>query len=447
MKPAIFFLFFILIPVAHALDCNKVTEHKDLCNDVMNSDLSNNEKQEMITELLQDLKNYPAHDFVYDWNTHIDTSIPPEGIAVQNQGYIKNAWMRLLTAMPSVIENNTLYFSGKGKALSAYKHDVVIPYGQIIGNDCKTTYQLRENKGVLNLFANNVYQGNGNLVSFQSSSDTALRAEYNINVKTDINHYKWYYYCCAHSPQGGCTRVCRVCKYSNTEQKQDNLVIKDQLFLKYYNPEMKADFSVLDVYSGSTKITYKPSVSSSLNFKDSFLKKYDYIYGINTSIKPYDVLIVRVDKHEWNEKDNLYSDGNETYEIIVKDTSNCNITLFTHFANKTILCNLSYQPIDIVIETDKLAYDENETIKVSLKPSKEFNLTYAGKEYKVKDSIELKAVYPYNKISVFYNGRSIDKIIHIKEKESWNILLGFSVFTGMNYLIIVLVRKTWGVVM
>jgi hypothetical protein len=100
-----------------------------------------------------------------------------------------------------------------------------------------------------------------------------------------------------------------------------------------------------------------------------------------------------------------------------------------------------------VIETDKLAYDENETIKVSIKPSKEFNLTYAGKEYKVKDSIELKAVYPYNKISILYKGRSIDKIIHIKEKEQWNIILGFSVFTGMNYFIVVLVRKTWGVVM
>ena len=48
MKPAIFFLFFILIPVAHALDCNKVTEHKDLCNEVMNSDLSNNDGRKRI---------------------------------------------------------------------------------------------------------------------------------------------------------------------------------------------------------------------------------------------------------------------------------------------------------------------------------------------------------------------------------------------------------------
>ncbi|MCX6706653.1 MAG: hypothetical protein NT001_00755, partial [Candidatus Woesearchaeota archaeon] len=374
-------------------------------------------------------------------------SIPPEGIAVQNQGYIKNAWMRLLTAMPSVLENNTFYFSGKGKALSAYKHEVVIPYGQIISNDCKTTYQLRENKGVLNVFANNVYQGNGKLVNFESASDTTLRAEYNINVKTDINHYKWYYYCCAHSPQGGCTRVCRVCKFSNTEQKQDNLVLKDQLSLKYYNPEMKADFEVLDIYSGSTKIRYTPSIASSLDFKDSYFRDYGYIYGLNASKKPYDILTVNAEKHERNENNNLFVEGNETYEIIVKDTSDCSIKLFTHFLNKTIPCNLSYTSVDITIETDKLAYYENETIKVSVKPSKEFNLTYAGKEYKVKDSIELKAVYPYNKISIFYNGRSIDKIIHIKEKESWNILLGFSVFTGMNYFIVILVRKTWGVVM
>lgn len=444
---AIFFLFFILFMSVSALaiDCNTLS-NKAICNEISNSNISNKEKDYLISGVIAETANFPSYDFVRQWNLKINTSNPTENVTKYNQGYIKNAWVDLLAVMPSVLENNTLYCTNKGEVLSAFNHDVVIP-NNLIGSDCRTNYNLVENKGVLNVYANNNYQGSGKLVNFTTNQDTEFKSEYDISVKTDIQHYQWKQYCCQRNRRGQCTRWCQSCDYVYTEHKVDELKLTDTLNAKYYNPKTTANFSVIDKYSDTTKGILSGSNFTSLHlyFSNSYIEEFDYFYSIIWNAN--NVLTVKADKNKVVENNNLFFEGNETYKIIVKDVTNCKLEVYNHFENKTIPCNLNFEELNISINTNKLSYKPNETINIIITPSNRlFNLTYANQTFTAKNSLNLTAVYPYNKLAIIYNGRSYEKIIHVENEGSIILLFSLSIFGGINYTFIGLLKKYWGVV-
>ncbi|MBN1645617.1 hypothetical protein JW868_01105 [Candidatus Woesearchaeota archaeon] len=452
MMKNLLFLFLLLVPVASAIDCSK-TMHADLCEQVISSDAASDEKEWLVTELIQDRRNSPNHEFVYDWNTKVDTFLPPEGITKYSSGFIKDSWLKLLSVMPSFLENDTLYINDTGELLSAYNHRIEIPpdyrspgYPRTKDGDCATYYHLVAHTAVFDAFNNHAYLGSDNFVNYTASCDAEFSGRYDILLRTDIDHWKWNKYCCAKNKKGKCTKYCYTCKFSYTQNKVDNVTVTDKIETKHYKQNMTASFILLDQYENTSKGKLKASNFSSLHldFAESNFTEYNYVYTLNRSIPPHNILTVKAEKLNRKSARNLNFIGNETYTLTLKNTSNCTITLQDHFSTKNLPCNLTAPEPDAVIETDKTSYDDNETIRVTIMPDKEFNITYAGRNYTASGSINLKAEYPHNRISIFQKGKEISKVIQVKDKQPWNVLLSVTMFGSLNYILVGIVRKTWG---
>ncbi len=444
MKPLIT-LFFVLIMVhlVIAIDCDYI-EEKEICEDIKNSDLTEEEKEYLLQDIIDNLKNYPSHEYVRKWNLNIDTSTPPDNITIYENGYIKNAWIKILTVMPSVIENDTLYCSSKGEVLSAYNHGVELPT-DTIGGDCRTEYILKQNQGNLNVSLNDKNIGSGNLVSFNTTKDPHFKAKYAVLVKTDILHYKYKTTCCKWGRKK-CKRWCKKCEYHNTEEKTNHVEISDTFEATYYNVIPQTEFIVKDKYESTTKsiLSGNNFTSLHLDLPNSYLKEYNYYYSTVWDTAPYNILTVQSEKKKRNEHYNLLYEGTNPYTIFVKNIKTCDITIYTHFTQENITCVMTLEGINITINTDKTVYKNNETIQIKIKPNKEFNITYANKTQQVIRSTTVTAQHPYNKISITYNDREYSRIIHVKNQKPFNLLFSFIIFFGINKAFIALMRKYWG---
>lgn len=155
------------LPLSFALDCSKLA-NQELCEEIMNSGITTEEKDYLLADIMSDSKHYPDHEMVRSWNSRISTATAPNGIAKQNNGYIKNAWVKLLAVMPSVLENNVLYIPKNGQILTGANHDVQIPSGTEAG-DCRTERSLIENTANIMIYTNGRSVGSGNKVSYTVS--------------------------------------------------------------------------------------------------------------------------------------------------------------------------------------------------------------------------------------------------------------------------------------
>ena len=64
MKPALFFLFVLLIPLASAFDCDNIM-YSDACDEILMSDIRDSEKIYLLEEVFSDSKYFANHEFVY----------------------------------------------------------------------------------------------------------------------------------------------------------------------------------------------------------------------------------------------------------------------------------------------------------------------------------------------------------------------------------------------
>jgi len=428
------------MPCVYAIDCNLLS-NKELCLEIQNSNISEEEKNYLISDIIDDLKNFPDHDLVREWNLKVNTTL--SNTEKHDEGYIKNAYVKILSVMPSVLENNTLYIDNNGEVLTSFNHEVEIPSGNY-GGDCKTEYNLVENNGLLKIYMNENYVNSGDLVSFTANQNSDLKARYEITVQTNIKHYHTESYCCKWNNNGNCIQYCNRCSYSHTEEKTDNLNIDDNLNLKLDNSEAQASFNVVDKYLDTVKGTLKGDnyTSMQLLFRDSYLKEFDYTYSLVYNESLNNILTVKADRIKQIEHKNLIYEKDNDYNVILKNTDDCKILVYTHFTNKTFDCNLNFQQFNISIETDKLSYKNNETINVNIKPAdKYFNVSYANNTINAKNNLSLNAIYPFNRISILYNGRIYEKIINVKNNDSVLILFSLSMFFGFNYVFTEIVKK------
>ncbi len=452
MKYVLFLAVLLFIPIATALPCSD-TAHPLLCEEVMSSFATQEEKHWLVTELMQDRRDFPNHEFVYDWNTAVDTFVPPDGVEMKSNGFIKDVWLKLLAVMPSVLENETLYINDTGALLSAYNHRIEIPpdytspgYPSTRNGDCATYYHVVEHSPRYDAFMNYAHLGTEHLVNYTAELKSKFKGVYDVLLRTDIDHWKWRRYCCGRNGHGRCIKYCATCEFRNTEHKVDQVTVKDELKAEQYRINMSAEFRIIDNQTHSVKGVLESDNFSSiqLSFVDSNYSEYHDIYTLNRSIPPHDILTVKTEKVERKNAKNLNIRGNKTHTVVLKNPENCSISLSSYFSSVVIPCNLTDPGKDPFITTDKTSYDQNETIIVKIEPEGDYNISYAGENYTATSEIRLKAAYPHNRISLFVKGKEISKIIHVKESESWNFLFGISLFGGMNYLLVEVLRKLWG---
>lgn len=443
----LFFSFLLVVNTVTALDCSEL-RHTELCNEVISSNITEEEKVYLINSLIIDEKSYPNHTFIRDWNLRVNFSIPFENQTLFRDNYVKNAWVRIFSVMPSIIYNNSIFNNGTGEVLIGFNHEIDLPdnytsegYPREEEGYCKLTYSLENKQEALNLYNNNNLIGSGYLVNFSSDYDMNFSAEYVISVDTKIEKYEWETYC-ARKKGKRCVWTRHRCRLRGEEIAHSELILTDNISIKYYPNVLDAEIKIKDKYQDTTKFIFNTSNFSSLHleFLNSEFNEYNYLYDI---VENNSILWLKTKKQHSENVDNLFIQDNE---VIVKNIQNCNLTLFDHFTKKYFLCNLDYIEEEVVITTDKLIYSKNETILVSIEPSdKEFNVTYGEDSIIIRGNTEFSAKYPENKIYTNYNGKEISKTIHVKNDAPLNAIFVLGLFCGVNYTLTCLIRKYWGV--
>lgn len=434
----LFILFFILMPVAFAVNCDLSNPY---CVEIQDSSLNDSEKDYLIGSLVHEKINFPNHEFVYNHNIDIKAEDIKDKVTKHDSEYIKNAFVKLVAVMPSVIEDNILY-ANKGKIYSVFDHEIELPIETSPG-DCRSEYYIKNHYSDIKSYSDDDYLGSGSLVDFLINQDSNLNVKYSIYLSIGIDHYKTRRYCCSHGKYG-CKRYCRKCEYSYTETKNDNLVLEDEKKVNYYDLDLNASFNVINQYDETTKGILNTSNFTSLEFKfsDSYYNEFNYFYTL--IFDELDIAVLKSEKYSVESSNNLIKNN----EFLVKNTRDCIITLYDHFKKKEFDCSLDFNRLDIYLETDKLTYFENDTIYVDLfSKNITFNLIYDNKTFIVEDKFELKAVPFQNKIRIIYNDLQYEKNIYVKEREKWNFLFNLFIFVGANFSILKVLkgvcRKIW----
>lgn len=468
MKTAtIFFLFFLMLPAALAFDCNLLEgKEKELCEEIGKLAVTEEEKDLLISDIFYSGKEYPNHDFVYYWNTKLNIEKAPEGIKTENEGYIKNAWLKILAVMPSVLEYGQLLCSDKGKILTKYNYDIEIPTSTKWG-DCRTEYEPYYEKANLKIYLNNNLIGYNEITSFNTNKDASFKAVLNIEQKTKIHRYKWNEYCCREEKKceekycktkNGrkicykkcktyCAEYCKKCEYSYTEFKTNSLTLTDTFKAKYYDKTPETIFEVTNQYYDISEGFLNATKFSSLilEFKDAFYQNHQYYYDLVYSFKPYYVLTIRANKYLTEKVRNIRITNNDPeFGFVVENPQDCNIKVSDHFKGFSQKCDTNFQKIEVELNTDKLTYSDGETIKVSVTPKdQKIKLSYADKTVYAYGNAEFQAELYNNRITAELGNVKTSKAVYVSNSSNWSLIIHLLFFLLLIYLVVKLFDKKW----
>jgi hypothetical protein len=432
-----FIALVMLLPSAIAFNCNSLSGgNLQVCNSIQSTNLSQVDKDLLISDIFNKNKTSPDFDLVYQWNTNLNISNSPDG-KTYSSGLINNAWIKIIALMPSIIEDNTLYSSNAGKLQTAYSYNYQLPSGTASG-DCNTHYSLSSKTEQLNVYINGNLIGHDKLIAFNNLNQENInfKAELVINFKYKIDHYRNKRYCSEYE-HGICIKYYNRCKFYNTEYKTDSLTINDQLTAKLYQSNLTSSFKVTDEYHRTTKGVLKADNYTNLilSFNNSEYGYNNYIYSLNYSL-PYYALTIRADPVEIINFNNIHVDKQENnFYFTVADASNCKIQLNDFFNSEIFPCDLSFNEINFSIRTDKTNYFDNDTIKIYIvSKNLSVNLTYANKTITAKNYTEFTSVLYENKIYAKVNDQEESVLINVNKKEDFKTLWELCVLFFIGYI-------------
>lgn len=436
-------------PLILAFDCNAISPaNYNTCIEIKNSNLTDAEKDLIISNLDYTKKFFPYHNFVFNKNTNLVINSAPVGIQNYNGIFVKNAWMSIFAVMPSILYNNTLYVPNKTQVLTGFNYQIQTPtnyyssgYPNTNNGDCQREYSLTQNTSENRVYVNNQYQGSGRLVELNISSDSQIKAVYSVNVAYSVTHYYWQRYCSRYR-RGICIQYSYRCAYNYNEVKSDSIPITDYLNVKLFNNSLVGDVKTIYSYAENTKLEPNYTNSIELTFQDSYFKSYEFTYDINYSKAPYYVYTLKAENYKQEKINNIYKDGSS---LILKNTNNCTIKAWDFFSSIQNFCFLEPKPINFSIKTDKLTYKANETIKISIFPKNiSVNLTYANQTKQVMGNSSFIAEPLSNKITATYYIYQAEKVIFVQDREKFLVIWNFSIFGFLNYALYCVLRKCFG---
>lgn len=451
MEKRLFLLGLALIilvqaPLILAMDCKAVSPpNYDLCMNITNSNLTQVEKDLVISNLDYSNKLFPDHDFVYKRNINLQINSAPVDVQTKNGTFVTNAWASIFSLMPSILYNGSLYVPSKTSVLTGFNYQSAVPsnyyassYPSTSQGDCKRTYSILTNSSSNNIYVNNVMQGTGKLVNITLNKDSEIRTDYNVLFSVRIDHYTWKSYC--KWTNGWCKRYYK-CEYNSNEIKTDNILISDKVDVKLYNNSLFADVN-LSTYGSTTRVKLNYSNSIELSFKDSEFGFYKYSYDINYSKAPYYVYTLRATDYNQQKLSNILLSGKD---ILVNNANNCTLKAFDLFNAITKTCIAQINSTDVFITTDKLSYRPNETIQVKIYPSNiSVSLTYANQTVQVSGSYNFIAQDYNNEISADLGDYHAERIIFISDGDKLAVICLIGVFFFVNCSIYAVLKKYWG---
>lgn len=336
----------LLLPSVFAFDCD-LTSDSDYCITVVESDLNESEKDQLISFLLYSEQNYPNHTFIKDYNLQVEVEEPPYNTTIYDSVQIKNAWLSFLSIFPAVYENDTLYVTPTTGVLCEYDYDVYIPpnyyssgYPHQSGGDCKRIYSLVQNDASVKHYLDDIYKGSGKYTEINTNTGL-LESILQINTQLKVDHYHRYSYCCRWY-KGSCRRYCHKCKYYNTGYEPDEVIISENKSVELYSAEPYASLTITNSYYNTTKGVFTASNFSlfRLGFNESYIIQQKYYYDLVFDKKPYYFAYLKANNFSRTTQKNILL-SNDTF--FIKNTANCSLFAYNHFNNFSSDCDLTLE--------------------------------------------------------------------------------------------------------
>lgn len=439
----LYFLASVLVSLPiEALGCADVDGAFNAdCEEIVQSSLPYADQQQLLAGII-----YPGtgHGFIREWNGKISYNEAPYGATVKNSIYIRKAWLKIASIMPSVINNSLLLIHKNGSVVAAYNYDLEIPSGKA-GSDCKTEYHLSDLSSKVSIYHNGILLGNSAVAEFSASTDAVFEAKLFVAAVVAARHYRPYRWCCRYDRSGGCKNYCEECRYEWTEYNSDSVNLMDSKMAQYYESSINLGISVLDNYRNTTVGLLNASdfSSLSLNFLNSSYTKDNYYFDINLSMQPYDVFTLRANPITYEKADNIIvQQANDSFRFYVSNIEGCKIEYRDFFNARAEACSLEKGLQPLGIRTNRLEYDEGEKIDVYIEPANiESTLKYGTYEISARGKAQFTAQGKVNRIYAYGNGRTVSVLINVKKKAEWDNAINFGLFSGILYFVYYFFRK------
>jgi len=441
-------LLLVQAPFVFSLNCDAISsQNKDLCNSIIQMNNLTNEEKLLIISNLDYVNNLePDHLSVY-FHNKIDVTSAPSSISTVSKTYVKNAWAKIFTLMPSIYYNNSLYVPSNPEVLTGFNYTLDIPadyyspgYSTTNDGDCKRIYSITQNTAKNNIYINDIFSGEGKNVRITLNQDSKITSNYLINFKIKIDHYKWNSYCCKRR-YGICRKTCYTCDFKSSETKEENILLEDSLNVKYYPNKLVADITNLKRNTNSNELKLNYSDSIFLSLQNSNFTFYKYSYNIISSFEPYNIYTIEAkDLKQINANNLIYTNNT----INVKEIVNCLLTGYDFFNRIEKDCSLVDTKVNLSIQTNQTFYKLKNKILVNVHPNNIYvNLTYGNFSTLARSSITLDSKLEFNKIRAEYNGETAEKIIYVYDTSRFILIYRLAEIGIILILFYKLIKKYW----
>ena len=365
-------------------DCSKFADWKlSECQKIFSdSSLNQAEKESLYINLAEPQEKLPNHDFIWQWNASINFTNAPYGIQQQENGIIKNAWLKIIAVNKSVFDSNSgrWYAQPSGKILTAYNFSIRIPSGTQAG-DCATGYSYTMLDNLLDIFLDGSKIGSGKIAPYNSGAknNNALDFSAGLRLKARlyVAHYRMKSYCqYNYWEEGWCPEqyTYQNCEYYSTGTADYGLNLNDSFgaIAKVYAFSIKNNF--LD---GNAFREYHLRLDSAekinelqLQINDNNFSYSELEYDLNSMLPPYNVLYAtRQEKTavSFGKFTDMNSNiAEKTFLLGLDDADSCSLAVMTDFEKFGINnCLNKARKTFLKLQADKNSYDFNEAIKIN----------------------------------------------------------------------------------
>jgi len=344
MKQFFFVLFFIfLIPFNFGYDCSYFQEV-----DYENCLVLNETSEDLIADLIYNSEIIPDHNFIKEYNSEIEVKTSPDNTLVSDVGFIKEAWIKILSIEPSVLYNDTLYVPQTITLRSEYNYKIEIPKNYYNskkrnGDVCKLKYYLESQTDSIDWYGENQHIGDQKQIHVSLYGVEQVKAQTTITATTKVKKYVWDKYCCSWG-ESGCNRYCYDCDYRKTYYLTDSITIEDTKSIKPYDYPFDSEFKLYQQYQGTFKgnITPSPDANTFLSTDNSYYAENKLFFKANFTNKPFYFLQLQVFDQDEKYAKNLIVDNKTIY---LPEITNCQIQTTTFFETNNNTCEEDYQEL------------------------------------------------------------------------------------------------------
>ncbi len=270
-----------------------------LCNATQ---LNASERKQLILDDFIQNNGYPPFAEAEDWNGRLQFGeYAPDGTYVREGGQIRNAWVRITSVSPAVIDasENKTYVNATGKMRMAYSFKFVVPY-MTFPEDCGTDYQICGYDYKLEAFNNGQSLNNNNqpqadfaVAERVHNAQNNLSAVLTVRSQFLIRHYRWVEHCT--TSEDGKTTCVKTCDYSHTTDYHDSVRLTDEKPVYYYG-FIAFQNAFIDSFNGDMADGWLFVVSNEdfnnikFSIANSSITLQSRQYQLNPDLAPYNAL-------------------------------------------------------------------------------------------------------------------------------------------------------------